>query len=824
MSACRSCPVGYYRNSSQSPETCERCPLGTFNSATGRQSCQACKDTKTTEGFASIAETDCTCKEGSFLNKVTDTCDSCLDALRCEGGDGIPSVQPGYWATADSADNFGGPSLVLHCYRDEEVCKGGPIVRETKEDITRASRRLAGSVSLTDVVDPNCEPPRFGPMCNFCPLGTFKSGRSCRECFAGFGGFPLFALVLAVIALVILCYFTVNHKDDVRSHATTHVTVTFIILLNFLQQLAVVQKLQFRTTGIVHDILRRFAYLNFDMEGIRRECFLPEATGFEIYMFTASLPLLPLCASALCYGVSQLLNRYIWSKIPPWDLNKTINMAGFFLSTIYVSICTLTLAPFLCIPHPKGHTTLELFPSVTCGSEEHSKMEVLGAVAIVVYIFGFLSFLSMVSLGAPKWDQTHPGFATRYNFMIGDCHPKYWWWPVMNLTKNLLIAVVPLMETDNGGIQIVSMMLVFHVFLVLHVCFWPWRDSVNNWVDLSATVVFLCLLTGMMAWTDHTAASNSVFTVVLLVLLGGQLCVSTAVIAIGLERCSRRARRRERGMRENLKARLFSTVQKLGAQTDEAGASITGRNWLITLLACPDSDIESIDRFIEICEAEFLHEAAGAGAGAGGAPCPMNARKRGTQAYFGVVANTLGISSRKHVSGRRLKVSVAAAAKSVGVTPAVFGERQKTQEGGLESLQEEDEPGEEDDERGEGGEGEVDGSEVDDEDFEVPSERIYHEERGRLGEGAGRFHLREREGEATESDSVLGSPVAIRMRPQESALSSVKSEDLENLDIGEEDEEEDERCMDMSSPLRGAAASPSRRRPDGFFSGRNRRG
>uniref|UniRef100_A0A0G4I6B9 TRP C-terminal domain-containing protein n=1 Tax=Chromera velia CCMP2878 TaxID=1169474 RepID=A0A0G4I6B9_9ALVE len=660
-------------------------------------------------------------------------------------------------------------------------------------------------------------------MCDFCPLGTFKSGKTCAECFAGFGGFPLFALLLAVIALVILCYFTVNHKEDARSHATTQVTVTFSILLNFVQQLAAVQKIQFRTTGIVHFVLSRFAYLDFDMEGIRRECFLPGASGFQIYMFTALLPLLPLCASALCYGVSQLLNRYIWSKIPPWDLNKTINTAGFFLSTIYVSICTLTLAPFLCIPHPKGHTTLELFPSVTCGSEEHSRMEILGAVAIVVYIFGFLSFLAIVSLGAPKWDQTHAGFGTRYNFMIGDCHPKVWWWPVMNLTKNLLIAAVPLMETDNGGIQIVLMMLVFHVFLVLHVCCWPWRDSVNNWVDLSATVVFLCLLTGMMAWTDHTAASNSVFTVMLPVLIGGQLCVSMAVIGIGLFRCSPGARRRERGTREDLKARLLSTVQKLNRQTDEAWASATAdRNWLITLLSCPDSDIESIDRFLEICEAEFLDAP-----GDGQAPSPMNGRKRGTQAqaYFGVVADTFGVSSRKHVSGRRLKVSVAAAAKSVGASPTEYGERGKTGDGGVASLREEGEEGEADE-----GQELGDDEEIEDDDFEIASERTDREERGEGAERGGRFHLRRREGEGTGDDSVeLGSPVAIRSRgPQESSILSIKSEELDNLDIAEEEEEEeDEWCVDMNSPLRGdraaaSSSSSSPKRVDGFFPSRYR--
>uniref|UniRef100_A0A0G4I666 Uncharacterized protein n=1 Tax=Chromera velia CCMP2878 TaxID=1169474 RepID=A0A0G4I666_9ALVE len=142
MSACRACPVGYFRNSSQSAGQCERCPLGTFNSATGSVQCSVCKDTKTTAGYASIVETDCTCKEGSFLNKVTDTCESCLEAMRCEGGDGIPDVKPGYWATAESTENFTGPSVVLHCYRNEEVCKGGPMARETKEDTTTPSRRL----------------------------------------------------------------------------------------------------------------------------------------------------------------------------------------------------------------------------------------------------------------------------------------------------------------------------------------------------------------------------------------------------------------------------------------------------------------------------------------------------------------------------------------------------------------------------------------------------------------------------------------------------------------------------------------------------------
>uniref|UniRef100_A0A0G4I570 Tyrosine-protein kinase ephrin type A/B receptor-like domain-containing protein n=1 Tax=Chromera velia CCMP2878 TaxID=1169474 RepID=A0A0G4I570_9ALVE len=726
---CLACSIGYYRNDSVSRDTCERCPVGHYANVTGLTDCIACPATKTTSGLASVKESDCTCPEEFFLNQQNNTCQLCLnDAMECTGGDGVPNIRPGFWASATSSSGFAGPEMVKRCYAEPKACKGGGIARETSEnDFVAARRRLQDGNVLT--IDPICTSPRFGPMCSLCPEGFQKSADgSCTECHSNFQGYVLFVLFTILIALIVACYYAVNHLNSARTNATTQLTVSVSLLLNYLQDLAIVEKLQVNLIdGVLKNVLGSFSFFSFNFEDAGRECFLPGASGFEVYIFAVSIPFQMIAITYTIWLFSVLLNKYVWSALPAWTINKTINALGFLFTTLYVTVCTFALTPYMCIYHPKAEPTLQSFPSVVCGSDEHRRMEVLGGFASAIYIAGFVSFLLVLSIYAPKWNAECPGFEERYFFLIGDCHPRVWWWQTLNLVKNLLVSLVPVMTPQHGRGQLVCMLLVFDVFLLLEIYFFPWKDTVNNWLDISASVAMITLLFTLMGWAEYTKEGEDLVHAFTLTFMGAHVLASCVAIGFGAERCRGRALRREKHSRIKLRDRMVQVVKSLHSQAWGDGFAMEkGRDWLMTLLACPDADLESINRFLEICETELLE-----------APHPslLTFGKHERRSMFGVMVDTFGLSQRQVASTRRLKLAVGEGTKNLarrqsvnGVVPTVVVTGQAAREEGKkesrerleyeEEEEEEEAEGAENREDDEEYEGEGEGQEEDDFDEE----------------------------------------------------------------------------------------------------------
>uniref|UniRef100_A0A0G4F4S2 Receptor ligand binding region domain-containing protein n=1 Tax=Chromera velia CCMP2878 TaxID=1169474 RepID=A0A0G4F4S2_9ALVE len=544
--------------------------------------------------------------------------------------------------------------------RRESACIGGPIERVSKESETEGARRRR--LEAAEVIDPLCKAPRFGRMCDYCPLGSYKSGASCARCTETFQSLALFLMILGFFPLVILTYYLVNNRGKRANHAATQMTITVSLLLTFLQQVALLRLVNIDAPPEVESFKSAFSFLNLDMEILQTECFAPGTTGLQVYSFVVSIPLLLLLTVAVSYWIFFLANRFVWPRIPAWDANKAFNTSGFLFSVLYVTICTMILAPYMCIHHPVGTETLEAYPRVTCGTGEHKTMLGLGGAAIAAYIVGFLGFLGVVSLYALRWSAEHTEFATRYNFLVGDFHPAAWWWGVVNLVRNLLIALVPVMEPNDGRIQIAGLLGVVAVFLVMHLVVWPWRDNVNNWMDFAMSLVFLYLLGCLMAWTETTSEGDMTLVVVVFTLLAGLGFGSLVVIGFGVERCLKRAARRRQIRLMKLTGRLKSVTQRLAARMNEEEAFVDKSAWLATLSVSADSDLSAIRKFLEVAEEELLIPEGESG---GRGYAPFGQQKHVGNKYLKMVSRTFNLRSERGRSSRRLKLVGVATAGAI---------------------------------------------------------------------------------------------------------------------------------------------------------------
>uniref|UniRef100_A0A0G4GYJ9 Receptor ligand binding region domain-containing protein n=1 Tax=Chromera velia CCMP2878 TaxID=1169474 RepID=A0A0G4GYJ9_9ALVE len=652
---CTTCGTGYYSPNPGST-TCRACPVGTHrnSSSTDASSCGRCWVSHYLGGIGWVesprqTSSEEATKDGREKCRLRDECYECPKGLKCDGGDGAPSVDSGYWSSASSnAAVFEEPEEILTCYADSAACVGGVVVRETKVE-EAARRRLTDELQT---LDPNCNTGRFGRMCQFCPTGWYRTTGSCAKCLEGFA-YPVLILIVAIVAIGVAAYYSLSGSTE-TSAVSRQITLTFSSLLTFLQQLAVLSRFNINSPSMISGVLQVFSILTVSLQILNRECFAPGADGINSYAMMLCLPVLPPLVMFSIYGVSIALSRVTKGRLPPWKFNDVVNVSGFMFVVLYVAICALSLAPFRCINHPKGPSTLEQYPMVDCGSAEHTNMIILGAFAICAYVGGFLGFVFWVCYNTPRWIVDHPGIVIRYKFLLGAFDSRHRFWILVNLIRNLSITLVPIVEPNDGRVQVLVATIVFQLFLLLQVVYWPWRDDLVNWMQVSAGLVILFILTGLMAWTEESDTATLTFLVLGIVMTAGHVGLSVAAVVLGLERCRRAARKREKNKMVAMRNRLARTILQMAAQTrDKAeggeeidrGDQLGFDNWLLVLLSLPESELKALQESLRTFEKKFLSE-----------PKPLDANtRRNVARFFGMVSEVV---SKRMMASRRTLLGV----------------------------------------------------------------------------------------------------------------------------------------------------------------------
>ncbi|XP_050392556.2 uncharacterized protein LOC126811123 [Patella vulgata] len=143
---CVTCASGTYYNNVTF--TCDDCPKGQYQPATGVSSCTPCGSGKTTQTTGSIALNQCidSCTIGNFYDVQTTSCQPCAQGLY-----------------QDTAGEFS-------C----KPCPVGQITRLTGS--TNISQCYVGCNAGYQLVNGQCEP---------CPIGTYSDDQICQPCPSG---------------------------------------------------------------------------------------------------------------------------------------------------------------------------------------------------------------------------------------------------------------------------------------------------------------------------------------------------------------------------------------------------------------------------------------------------------------------------------------------------------------------------------------------------------------------------------------------------------------------------------------------------------------
>merc|ERR1719253_102404 len=130
------------------------------------------------------------------------------------------------------------------------------------------------------------------------------------------------------------------------------------------------------------------------------------------------------------------------------------------------------------------------------------------AIAVLLMFIG----LSVISYGyvivkGPQKFHADAVFRQRFKFVMNRWHPTWYYWGSIQLTRNILLCLVPVAFTE-GQTQLYMMYFVFSPVLLSTLCAWPWRERIANLNDFILSSCFLTILTLCCLLTPEPAGGS----------------------------------------------------------------------------------------------------------------------------------------------------------------------------------------------------------------------------------------------------------------------------------------------------------------------------
>ena len=222
-----------------------------------------------------------------------------------------------------------------------------------------------------------CAPGFTGDRCSECADRWYRSKSTCERC-PELSMLYMFIFVLALMALL-------GAANVLMRLGTSLAPLT--IAMDYFQVLGRFGSIDLQWSNSTMSLLNSFEFFELDIQLTAPECFVK--AGFHTkWLGVQSLPLI--CAGMLLaqYLMWLVVARKISQEV---KLRQRERLAGVMLLMLQERDMTLvskTLEVFDCNPLADGSRVLAADPTIICGTAEHKRLQLLGSVTTVVYLFG----------------------------------------------------------------------------------------------------------------------------------------------------------------------------------------------------------------------------------------------------------------------------------------------------------------------------------------------------------------------------------------------------------------------------------------------------
>mmetsp|Transcript_39722 Transcript_39722/g.91648 ORF Transcript_39722/g.91648 Transcript_39722/m.91648 type:complete len:1571 (-) Transcript_39722:66-4778(-) len=474
--ACDECGPGHY--SGQSASSCERCDLGLFQPLSGQGNCSVCPF-GTTPYLAATGESDCNCPRDTFYfegdNHTHRICQPCNAYMEeCSGGEALGRQLPGYWMHPQNFE-------VFQC-AGEDSCPGGVI----------------GS----------CPNGAHGRTCSECDDAFYWTGKRCAECDSGQFFTPWVAIVTGVLILCVTYRFG-NDPMTGDLGQGSQVIVLIGMLASVLFALSVFSTVDVQWVEPLKSFLNFAAVFSVDLAFFGVGC--SWASGpLEDYVTYLCVPLIGalFCASAWMVGCAE-----------KWKLFNTFSTIFY---AFFIVTALLVLMPFRYIAHPGGRKTLREVPHIEEWSADHSSFIVVSFISCALYLASFVvvcMWSCWVLVRNPSKERLD-FCLTAFRFLFYKFKPERFYWGMVLLLRNTMLAVVPVLSPESPQVQLFIFIALVVITLAATCWVQPWKQGWMNQVDTIFSMLLIMILCLGTCMTEPEEDSNRVLASILLAISG----------------------------------------------------------------------------------------------------------------------------------------------------------------------------------------------------------------------------------------------------------------------------------------------------------------
>ncbi|CAE8681777.1 unnamed protein product [Polarella glacialis] len=497
LATCKPCSGGSSAPQSGANE-CQLCAPSRFAGA-GQATCDSCESvlsgSGSSRGAASSAE--CSCPAGTY--RLLSACAACPEGVFCLGGSERPRQKAGYWASTEEPFTSGmsGTYSVLLC-RDRLQCPDGTALEPTE----------------------HCAEGREGVACNDCKRSFTRAedGR-CKECGEAsaltFAGPAVVVTVFGIAAML-------SVKNDVTKQDLTMLTLVTLAgqLVTAAQSLGAVRSLSIQWVQPLKALLDIMAVIvSFDFDVLNVSCFLGKDD--PVISFLTRLFVFPFISASLFAGflVSKKTSR-------PSSFDSWFNLNGMLLKVLYITLSFIVLLPFQCMANPNGSLGMVSNPGLLCwNSGKHTALVVLGIIGILVYPVAILGWASWITLMYPSLVSAGQGLqlVRRYRFLFTRFKPNCYYFGVVTLFRNFLVALTPIVLIEAPALQIIVLGGIFMISAAVQAWTRPWRTEASNIADILISLLLVIILLGIapLLEGDQSEKESIVGGVVTALIFGG---------------------------------------------------------------------------------------------------------------------------------------------------------------------------------------------------------------------------------------------------------------------------------------------------------------
>jgi len=299
---------------------------------------------------------------------------------------------------------------------------------------------------------------------------------------------------VAIAAVLVACLVFVRYfsKMALSKQSLTILTVTVTLgqLLSALQALGAIRQLSVKWAEPAKSMMDMLMVLNFDFDVLHMSCLTgADSPALAFLAQLLAYPFISVSISLVC-----LAARFAGQRI---KLDALLNVNGILLLSFNLTLTLAVLMPLQCIPNPNGTAGVSANPGVICwDSDEHWALVALALFGIMAYPVAILALATTVTLRYPGLVASGKGLEAlqRYAFLFMRFRREAYFYGVLLLCRNSLVALIPVVMVEVPNLQIVSMGAVLLASAALQARLWPWKTEAANLCDLAMVLMLVVIL------------------------------------------------------------------------------------------------------------------------------------------------------------------------------------------------------------------------------------------------------------------------------------------------------------------------------------------